>query len=263
MTVELSACIELLFAEDGASYPERIERAAAAGFGAVEIWSWAGKPLADMRRALREHGVRLVAMAAGTGWPVLEPARRAELVTAVRRAIDVAVDLECPTIIVVAGEQVPDVPRRRQREALAAALGELAPELGAAGVTAALEPLNTRIDHPGQLLDRTADGFEVVEAAGSPNVRLLYDLYHSITMGEEPDEVLSGRLGLVQHVHVADVPGRHEPGSGTVDWPRRLRALVAGGYSGPVGLEYQPTTDSAGSLRMIREIVRGLATTAT
>src|SRR3981081_1472366 len=100
MTVELSACIELLFAEDGASYPERIERAAAAGFSAVEIWSGTGKPPADMRRALREHGVRLVAMAVGTGGPVLEPARRAELVTAVRRTVEVAVDLECPTIIV-------------------------------------------------------------------------------------------------------------------------------------------------------------------
>src|SRR5258708_24096081 len=136
MTLELSACIELLFAEGGASYPERIERAAAAGFGAVVIWSGAGRPLADVRRALREHGVRLVAMAAGTGGPVLEPARRAELVTAVRRAIELAVDLACPTIIVVAGDRVPGVPQPRQREALAAALCELAPELEAAGVTA-------------------------------------------------------------------------------------------------------------------------------
>jgi hydroxypyruvate isomerase len=263
MAVQLSACIELLFAEGGASYPERIERAAAAGIGAVEIWSWRGKPLAEVRRALRDTGVRMVAMAAGTGGPVLEPAQRAEFSTGVRRAIEVAVDLECPTIIVVAGGQVRDVPDQRQRDALVAALCELAPELGAAGVTAALEPLNTRVDHPGHLLDRTADGFEMVEAAGSASVRLLYDLYHSITMGEEPDEVLSGRLGLVQHVHVADVPGRHEPGSGTVDWARRLGALVSGGYSGWIGLEYRPTTDSASSLRAIREIVRGLAAAAT
>jgi hydroxypyruvate isomerase len=258
MTVRLSACIELLFAEGRATYPERIERAAAAGIGAVEIWSWRGKPLADMRRALRDTGVRMAAMAAGTEGPVLEPARRAGFSTGVRRAIEVAVDLGCPTIIVVAGGRAPDVPDQRQRDALVDALCELAPELGAAGVTVALEPLNTRVDHPGQLLDRTADGFAMVEAVASSSVRLLYDLYHSITMGEEPDEVLSGRLDLVQHVHVADVPGRHEPGSGSVDWARRLGALVSGGYTGSIGLEYRPTTDSSSSLRAIREVIRRL-----
>ena len=88
-----------------------------------------------------------------------------------------------------------------------------------------------------------------------PNVRLLFDAYHSATMGEKLDAVLSGRIDLVGHIHVADVPGRNEPGMGEIDWPRVISWLARAGYRGRIGLEYMPSGDSASSLGAIAEIV--------
>ena len=94
----------------------------------------------------------------------------------------------------------------------AAALAE------AAGVMLLLEPLNDRVDHPGMYLVSAARGLDIVEAVDSPNLRLLYDLYHSTVMGEETEAVLAGRMHLVHHIQIADMPGRGEPGTGQIDW---------------------------------------------
>jgi hydroxypyruvate isomerase len=93
-----------------------------------------------------------------------------------------------------------------------------------------------------------------VREVNHPAVRLLYDLYHSMVMGEEPEHVLAGSGHLVGHVHIADVPGRHEPGTGTIDWPRQLAALRSAGYSGAIGLEYIPTRATESSLELIRRL---------
>lgn len=76
-------------------------------------------------------------------------------------------------------------------------------------------------------------------------------------MGESPREVLAGRLDRVRHVQIADSPGRHEPGTGTVDWPAELRWLVSNRYYGRIGLEYMPTTETVESLRVIRSVMAG------
>ena len=83
---------------------------------------------------------------------------------------------------------------------------------------------------------------------GRPEIRLLYDIYHAATMGE-PIEVLAGRLDRVAHVHLADTPGRHQPGTGAMDWRARLDWLEAAGYQGLVGLEYTPVGGTAESLK--------------
>jgi hydroxypyruvate isomerase len=112
--------------------------------------------------------------------------------------------------------------------------------------------LNSILDHKGHFLDRTLEGLDIIEETGHPNVLLLYDMYHSTMMGEHPDEVVGHRADLIGHVHVADVPGRHEPGSGTIDWSAFIAMLKAWGYSGPIGLEYWPTGSTSDSLNLTR-----------
>jgi len=146
------------------------------------------------------------------------------------------------------------VERSRQRDAITEALLRAAPIASKAGVRLLLEPLNTRVDHPGYFLDSTAEALEVINDVDDPAVRLLYDLYHSIVMGEDPQQVLAGSGHLVGHVHVADVPGRHEPGTGTIDWPLQLAALRSAEYSGAIGLEYKPSRDTESSLELIRQL---------
>jgi hydroxypyruvate isomerase len=155
---------------------------------------------------------------------------------------------------VVSGDARPGVERSRQRDAITEALVRAAPIASKAGVRLLLEPLNTRVDHPGYFLDSTAEALEVIDDVADPAVRLLYDLYHSIVMGEDPKEVLALSGHLVGHVHIADVPGRHEPGTGTIDWPLQLAALRSAEYSGAIGLEYKPSRDTQSSLEFIRQL---------
>ena len=117
-----------------------------------------------------------------------------------------------------------------------------------------LEAVNTRVDHPGALTDRTADAVTVARGVGSPSFGILYDLYHSIVEGEDPATELENAAGLVDYVQIADAPGRGEPGSGSVDWAAQLQVLRASGYDGPIGLEYFPTVRSEESVKLIRDV---------
>ena len=108
------------------------------------------------------------------------------------------------------------------------------------------------VDHPGALLDRTADAVAVARGVGSDSFGILYDLYHSVTEGEDPATELANARDVLDYVQIADSPGRAQPGSGAIDWPASLAVLRAAGYDGPIGLEYFPTIESAESLQVIR-----------
>jgi hydroxypyruvate isomerase len=114
-------------------------------------------------------------------------------------------------------------------------------------VTITLEPLNDRVDHPGYFLTSTTEGLDIVDEVGRSEIRLLYDVYHAAAMGEEI-ALLGGRVDRIAHVHLADTPGRHEPGTGAMDWQARLDWLAARGYDGLVGLEYTPVAETGASL---------------
>lgn len=186
---------------------------------------------------------------------LVDPETHGEFLEGIKRSIILADRLNARNLIVVSGDVRPGIVRSEQRAALAEALRRAAPLASTAGLGLLLEPLNTRVDHQGYFLDSTLEGLEVIRAIDHPEVRLLYDIYHSIVMGEEPAEVLQGSGDLVGYVHMADVPGRHEPGSGSIDWPRQLHALRAADYAGPLGLEYIPTRDTESSLAFIRRFI--------
>lgn len=186
---------------------------------------------------------------------LVDPETHVEFLEGIKRSIILADRLNARNLIVVSGDIRPGIVRSEQRAALAEALRRAAPLASTAGLGLLLEPLNTRVDHQGYFLDSTLEGLEVIRAIDHPEVRLLYDIYHSIVMGEEPAEVLQGSGDLVGHVHLADVPGRHEPGSGSIDWPSQLDALRAAGYAGPLGLEYIPIRDTEFSLAFIRRFI--------
>jgi hydroxypyruvate isomerase len=144
--------------------------------------------------------------------------------------------------------------RQRNHQVIIDMYGEAVERHSGSDVDFILEPVNSRVDHPGALTDRTEDAVHVARAIGSDRFGILYDLYHSIAQGEDPATELADAAGLVKYVQVADVPGRGEPGSGTVDWPAQLAVLRASGYDGPIGLEYFPTVESAKSVEYIRSV---------
>lgn len=262
-----SACIEWLFADaavppgspEGAgaarsvvSFPDRIRAAKAAGLDAVEFWSWSGKDLDAVKAALDETGLPLAAISCEPVTDITDPELHAVFLDGVRTSLPVALRLGAPVLIALSGDDRPGVPREAQHAALVRVLKDAAELLKGSGVVLALEPLNDRLDHPGYYLTSTTEGLDIVDEVDRPEVKLLYDVYHSAMMGEHTEDVLEGRVDRVAHAHLADTQGRGEPGSGTMDWAPRLDWLAEQGYAGPIGLEYRPTKGSLASLEFLK-----------
>lgn len=258
MTSELSPCLEWVFAEAGA-FEARIEAAARYGVRAVEFWRWSDKDLDAVERALGRTGLAVSSFVAEPlGATLVDPAAHGAFLRGLEESVVVARRLGAPYLVAQPGPALAGRPRAEQTAAMVACLREAGRLLAGSGVTLLLEPLNTRVDHPGCFIDETAAGFAVIRAVGSERVRLLYDVYHSVVMGEEPEDVLAGNMGLVEHVQIADAPGRGEPGTGAIDWPCFFGWLAGHGYTGRVGLEYRPSRPSAETLDGLRRLVPGL-----
>jgi hydroxypyruvate isomerase len=251
---ELSANLEYMFGEAGDDLTDRVRAAAAAGVSKVEMFATADRDVPALAKALAESGVQLWTVLADPRTKLVDPGTHDQFRENVRRAAEDARTLGCPHVVVGSGPAVPYQKRRVQLDTVTravAAAAEVADELD---VTILVEAVNTRVDHPGVLFSQTEDAETVVTGVGSPRVRLLYDLYHSVAEGEDPAEVFPRVRDLVGHVQIADVPGRGEPGSGDLDWERQLALLRDNGYTGVLGVECYPTTSSAEALGYIRDL---------
>ena len=243
-----AACIEWLFAAEHPDFPDRIRAARDAGLRAVEFHLWRDKPLEAIKVALDETGVELVSFVVEPRRSLVDPAQHGEFLQAVKDSLATAKLLGVRSLICASGFTRENVPRQEQHDAAVYILRQAAALAGEAGIQLLLEPLNTRVEHPGMFLDSTVEGLDIIEEVGSPYLRLLYDVYHSAVMDERPEVVLKDRIGLVGHVQVADAPGRHQPGSGDIVWAERIGALRTLGYDGAVGLEYKPVGQTGETL---------------
>ena len=238
--MRLSACIEMLFVQETPDVIERLRLAAEAGFDRVEFWHWRNKDIAAIDDARRALGLAIAGLLAEPVANLTDPASHDDFLAGLQQSIAVAQRLEAPVLIAQAGNELPGIPRAEQHRAIIAALGRAADLLAGTGVVLALEPLNTRIDHPGYYLSSTGEGLDIIEAVGRPEIKLLYDLYHSMVMGETPAHVLASRVDRIAHLHVADHPGRHQPGTGGLALAEALAWIEAQGYAGAAGLEFLP-----------------------
>ena len=250
--MQLSACIEMMFAAESGDPAERIRLAAAAGADAVEFWRWSDKDLGAIAEALRQTGMPLAAMVAEPFATLTDPAEHDSFLEGLGDSIAVAKSLGCTVLIAQAGPDRPGVERAIQRTALVEVLGRAAERLAGTGIRLGVEPLNTLIDHPGYFLPGTAEALDIIDEVTRPEVGLVFDLYHSGVMNEDLCQVIGSRADRLIHVHVADHPGRHEPGSGHLALAEGLRWLFAHGYSGRVGLEFRPASGSAAALAATR-----------
>lgn len=248
--MKYSACIEWLFAEDG-DFPTRIRSAKRAGLAGVEFWKWTNKDIGAIDAALKETGMTLTGIVAEPMIPLTDPAAHDEFLRGLEKSAETARRLGAPALIAQTGDDLAGRTRAEQRKALFSCLKRAADVLKGTGVRLAVEPLNTRVDHIGYYLSSTTEGLDIIDEVDRPEIRIVYDIYHSAVMGEAIEEVIAGRMDRVAHAHLADAPGRHEPGSGTMDWQRRVDWLAANGYRGMIGLEYMPTGPTVQSLQAL------------
>lgn len=225
-------------------WTDRFAAARSAGFTAVEF-PWPDQPAATAE-AVRSAGLRVAMLnmpagdlAAGErGWPN-DPSRVEEWRSALRTALELAGELGCRTVNVLAGNAVADIPREAQIANLEQNLRWALPIAADAGTTLVSEVLNAE-ENPVYLL-ATVDDAEPLRARLEPlGWRLQLDTYH-LGIGEPDVPAAIARAGsAIGHVQVADVPGRHEPGTGGLDWRAIGTALAEARYAGHIGLEYRP-----------------------
>lgn len=249
-----AANIELLYTQH-ADYSDRIRAAAADGFTAVEMWMSSLQDVETLAATAKETGVRFTSVLAEPRFNFTLPGADLNVFfEGLHQSIANAKVLGSPRVVLGSGVGFPGMKRQPQLDKLADVFSQAAKIAEAAGIQLVLEPVNTRVDHPGALLDRTEEAVYIAAKVNHPNFKILYDVYHSSVEGENAVEIIAKHSSHIGYIQVADAPGRGEPGSGKLEWKSILAAIDASGYSEAVGLEYYPTKDTTESLSYLRSI---------
>jgi hydroxypyruvate isomerase len=247
---KLAANLSTLFPEH--PFLERFEAARRAGFRHVEYQFPYAEDPAELARRARESRVQVVLhnlpagdAAKGERGIACLPAREVEFREGVEQAIRYAKAAGCPQLNCIAGLAPDDAEHRR---VFVANLRYAARRLAEVGLQLLIEPLNVR-SVPGFFLTRSAQAIDILNAVGEGNARLQYDVFHMQIMEGDLATTIERLLARIGHIQIADVPDRHEPGSGEINFDFLLRRLDTLGYSGWVGCEYNPRGDTLEGLR--------------
>jgi len=249
---KLAANLTMLFNE--VDFLDRFREAAAAGFNAVEYLFPYEYDARILERKLAEQGLMQVLhnlpagnWAAGERGIACLPDRVGEFEAGVDQAIEYATALGCGQVNCLAGIRPPHLDVKDARETLIRNLKSAAPRLQAAGMKLLVEAINTR-DVPGFFVSRTEQAVEIIDAAKADNLFLQYDVYHMHVMEEDVAKVIEHHVKRIAHIQIADSPGRHEPGTGDINYRALLPLLDRVGYTGWVGCEYKPATTTEAGL---------------
>ena len=247
-----AANLTMLFNE--VDFPARFEAAARAGFSGVEYLFPYAYPADELAKQLKAHKLTQVLHNLPAGnWDKGErgiailPDRVDEFRAGVKTAIGYAKALNCPQVNCLAG-LVPDgVDAKVLRETFVDNLKFAAQELKAEGIKLLIEPINTR-DIPKFYLTNTAQAVSIIDAVGSDNLFIQYDIYHMQIMEGDLARTIEANLPRIAHIQLADNPGRHEPGTGEINYPFLFQYLDKIGYGGWIGCEYKPTKTTSEGL---------------
>jgi hydroxypyruvate isomerase len=247
-----AANLSMMFNEH--PFLDRFDAAAKAGFTAVEFLFPFDYPAVELKRRLDANGLTQVLFNMPPGdWSKGErglsalPGRQSEFKEGVKRALDYAATLECRRVHCMAGIVPPEVPFATAAAVYAANLSWAAEQARPAGVKLVIEPINHR-DMPGYFLNTQAQGAAIVEAIGRDRLGLQFDVYHVQVTEGDITKRMEQFMPVIEHMQVADVPARNEPGTGEIGWEFVFRRIDELGYMGWVGCEYRPAGDTVAGL---------------
>jgi hydroxypyruvate isomerase len=233
---------------------DRFAKAAAAGFRVVEFLFPYEFGAAPIKSRLDDLGLRAVLFNINPGdsnsnerGTLGNPARRDFFRRSLEEALDYARHFGCPRIHTMVGNRLPELDPAAQLECVLENLAWAAPLAAEAGVTLLIEPLNAT-DMPAYFVHSTAEGMRIVNGANHPNVRLQYDVYHAQMTEGNLINTMTALFPHIGHIQISDVPGRHQPGTGEINYPAIFAALERLNYPGYIGLEYRPDGETDASL---------------
>jgi hydroxypyruvate isomerase len=240
--------------EKTAPFERCLEIVAAAGYQGIELVGefhrWSSEETRRAKSRMQALGLICDAMS-GVAAGFADPGGGAELISELSRQIAVAKNLACPKIILLSGKRVAEMSRSEQHRVCVENLKRVADLASKNNIEVVIEPIDP-LENPSIYLTSVSEGFELVREVGSPNVKVLYDFYHEQRAYGNLLEKLEQNIDWVGLVHIADVPGRREPGTGEIDFANIYRKLAELRYDQFIAMEYYPTGDPVASLRATR-----------
>ncbi len=222
--------------------------AATRGFKAIELLQWTELDLNRIRAEVDRTGVEVAAILCRSSDPVKQEMianqhgivnadAHAPFLDAVNEAIAAAQIVGAKNLVVTTGNEVVGLSRQEQHANIVKALRAAAPLVEESGIRLVIEPLNILVNHKGYFLTTTKEAVEIIQKVGSPNVLVLYDIYHQQITEGNIINTIRNNISFIGHIHVADVPGRKQPGTGEINYRNVFKAIRDVGYEGYVVIE--------------------------
>lgn len=251
---KISCCIDMMFSD--LDFYDRISAVHQCGINTIEFWKWTNKDIDKVVDLLNKYNMNLSIfnidstnekLSADLARGILNDGRDEDFVKALKESIPVYKKLNAKAMIVLIGDNAP-----YNKENVIKCLNAAKPICEENNVTLIVEPLND-IDRKNYSMPYANPVFEVLREVNSPNIKMLYDIYHQNMMKDFSMSDIEDNIDLIGHFHIADAPGRHEPGTGQVNYPKIIKQIKELDYSGYLGLEYRatkPDKDTLGFLNM-------------
>lgn len=255
MPIKQSVCIPIL-PQDALPQETLLKEIAAIGYPAIEIWG-RDEGFDDLCEAAARHGLQVVSMVGHDSLPdgMNNPQNHDRIEAELTESIDVAAAKGLSSLICFSGNWIDGVTDEAAIANCATILRRIAPHAEANGITLNLELLNSKIDHAGYQCDSMAWGLRVIEQVDSPNVKLLYDIYHMQIMEGDIIRTLTENIDAIGHIHTAGNPGRNDlDDTQELNYRAICRAIAETAYSGYVGHEFKPKGEPIAALRHAFEV---------
>jgi len=235
--LNFSPCMDIFF--NDLPFGERINKIAQLGYKNYEFWTWWDKDLNEIREATEKNNMNLFGFCTHF-ISLVDVSKRNEYLDGLGKTIEVAQKLNAKIIISQVGDELESTDRAVQHQSLVAGLKEAEKMLKDTELVLAFEPLNVLYDHQGYYLSRSKEAYQIAKEVGSKHIKILFDIYHQqITEGNLINNIKDYYDEIV-HFHIADNPGRHEIGTGEINYQNVLKTIEDLGYIGGVGIELFP-----------------------
>ena len=249
-----SACIEPMYYE--IPFLDRFQAAKDDGFEYVEFWSWTDKDLDAVKAAAEKAGIGISGFNGDADYSLIDPTHKEKYLDFLRQSVAAAQKIGAKSVTIhsnalgdggIVVNHYDDLSDTVKLCSMYDMLLECAKIAEESGIAMNLEPLNITTDHVGNFLAHTQMAAEMTRLIGSPMLKVLYDVYH-MQLNEDTIRTYADQLG---HIHVADAPGRHEPGTGEINYHNVFRCLEEVGYTSRIGFELMPKTSTAEAVKAI------------
>jgi hydroxypyruvate isomerase len=252
---KLSVRVEPIFR--GMDLPQTMEKVAEAGYQGFEFGNWRAQDAAAITKLKNKLGLECACLVGNRavnpeGMTLVDSADREAFLAEIQASTEAAKRFETTRLVTLTGNELPGVPREAQHKSIVEGLKRAHDVVAPRGVTLIVEPLNTLVNHQGYYLTHTPEAFEIMREVASPNVKILFDIYHVQIMDGNLIDTIRKNIASIGHFHVGDVPGRHEPGTGEINYTNVFRAIRETGFRDFVAMEYMPSKDPMATLAEVR-----------